>query len=61
MESSSLDSKQEKIIRLRYGLDNGSPATVKEMTKVLKIPLKDLKKEINWADRKVFNILKAKL
>ena len=61
VESSSLSSNQEKIIRLRYGLDNGIPASVKEMTKVLKLPLKELKKEINSADRKVFNILKSKL
>lgn len=61
VETSSLSSSQEKIIRLRYGLDNGSPASVKEMTKVLKLSLKELKKEINSADRKVFNILKSKL
>lgn len=61
VENSSLSSNQERIIRLRYGLDNGSPASVKEMIKVLKLPLKELKKEINSADRKVFNILKTQL
>ncbi len=61
VEDSSLSSIQERIIRLRYGLDSGKPASVKEMNKVLKLPLKELKKEINSADRKVFNILKSKL
>ncbi|BEP27686.1 hypothetical protein HLPR_00170 [Helicovermis profundi] len=61
VNENSLTYNQEKIIRLRYGIDNEKPASFKEMIKILKISPKELKKEINISDRKVFNLIKSKL
>lgn len=61
VEALKLSSEKQKIIRLRYGLDGQPAATFKELQKALKMQPKLLKKEIEDADRLVFNYLKNKV
>lgn len=61
VEALKLSDEKQKIIRLRYGLDGKPAATFKELQKALKMTPKALKKEIEDADRLVFNYLKNKV
>lgn len=55
-----LNPKQEKIIRLRYGV-GCEAADFKSMLKLCKLKPKDMKKELISAEKRVFNILKKRL
>lgn len=60
VEEQILNPKQEKIIRLRYGV-GCEPADFKTMLKLCRLKPKDMKKELIQAEKRVFNILKKKL
>jgi len=61
VQENSLTERQERIIRLRYGIDSDEITTFKELVKILRLSPKELKAEINYCDRKIFNLLKNKL
>lgn len=61
VEALKLTEDKQKLIRLRYGLDGKSPATLKEMVKVLNVKPKQLKKDVEEVDRLVFNYLKNRV
>jgi glutamate racemase len=62
ISSSRLTEREEKLLRLRYGLDNVNRATFKELLKLMKVRKPDdLKREINSLDRKLFNYIKNKV
>lgn len=58
LESNTLDKRTETIIRLRFGIETNKITELKEMAKLLKTSMKNAKKEIQKAERKVFNNLK---
>lgn len=60
VEDQVLNPKQEKIIRLRYGV-GCEPADFKTMLKLCHLKPKEMKKELLQAEKRVFNILKKKL
>lgn len=61
VEALKLSEEKQKIIRMRYGLDGMAAANFKELQKAMKMTPKALKKEIEEADRLVFNYLKNKV
>jgi len=61
IDSKVLDQRTETIIRLRFGIETKKVTELKEMARLLKTSMKNAKKEIEKAERKVFNILKNKV
>lgn len=61
VEALKLSEDKQKMIRLRYGLDGKGSVTFKEMSKILNVKPKQLKKEIEEVDRLVFNFLKNRV
>ena len=60
VENGSLSEKELLIIKLRYGIEN-NPMPLKKIAKITEIKLKNIRKEVLNAERKVFNILKKKI
>lgn len=60
VQNNLLSEKELLIIKLRYGIDNNSKS-LKEIAKITNIKLKNIKKEVTEAERKIFNILKKKI
>jgi len=58
IESHVLDQRTELIIRLRFGIETQKVTELKEMARLLKTSMKNAKKEIQKAEKKVFNMLK---
>jgi len=57
-QNNDLDEREEKIIRLRYGIDKEAPINIKELSKIFKVPPRKMKEEVDNIERKVFNMLK---
>lgn len=55
-----LSDHELKLIKLRYGLD-GEPQSLKRISRVTSIKLKNVKREVEEAERKLFNLLKKKI
>ena len=61
IESDVLDQRTELIIRLRFGIETEKVTELKEMARLLKTSMKNAKREIEKAEKKVFNLLKNKI
>lgn len=61
MAEGGLTELKQSIIRLRYGVDGQSPKTLKEISKALGVKPKILLKEVEEADRAIFNYLKNRI
>jgi DNA-directed RNA polymerase sigma subunit (sigma70/sigma32) len=60
IDNDILSEKELLIIKLRYGIEV-NPKSLREISKIANIKLKNVKKEVNEAERKIFNILKKKI
>ncbi len=60
VKSGSLSEKELLIIKLRYGIEN-NPMPLRKIAKITEIKLRNIKKEVLNAERKVFNIIKKKI
>lgn len=61
MDEGGLSELKQSIIRLRYGVDGQQPKTIREISKALGVKPKILMKEIEEADRAIFNYLKTRI
>lgn len=61
VDSQTLDQRTERIIRLRFGIETEKVTELKEMARLLKTSMKNAKKEIEKAEKKVFNLLKNRI
>lgn len=58
IDSQVLDQRTERIVRLRFGIGTEKVTELKEMARLLKTSMKNAKKDIEKAEKKVFNLLK---
>ncbi len=57
-ENPDMDEKRQKIIKLRYGLDSQGPLKIRDISKMMKIPPKKMKEEVEAIEKIIFNKLK---
>lgn len=57
-ESPDIGQREEEIIRLRFGLDEKGPIKIKDLSKKFNMPPRQMKKEIDAIEKKIFNKLK---
>jgi DNA-directed RNA polymerase sigma subunit (sigma70/sigma32) len=60
IDNNILSEKELLIIKLRYGIE-ANPKSLREISRIANIKLKNVKKEVDEAERKIFNILKKKI
>lgn len=56
-----LDKKYLQIILLRYGIHEHEVHNLRQIAKQMNIQLKNVKAEVEEAERRLFNILKKKI
>lgn len=60
-DSNDIDERQQKIIRLRFGLDDKGPIKIKELAKIFEVSPRKMKYEVEAIERKVFNKIKKQI
>ncbi len=60
-ENPNINEDRQKIIRLRYGLDDKGPLKIRDIAKVMEISPKKMKSEIEAIERIIFNKLKKEI
>lgn len=59
-ESDKVSDKTYDLLKYYYGIDC-KLHSLKEISKKMNIPLKNIKKEVESAEREIFNLLKRKI
>ena len=60
-DSEDIDEREEKIIRLRFGMESNGPVKIRELAKLFKIPPRQMKEEVDNIEKKIFNKLKKSI
>jgi len=60
IEEELLSDHELKLIKLRYGIDS-EPTALRRIARLTGIKLKNIKGEVEEAERKLFNLLKKKI
>jgi len=60
IEEELLSDHELKLIKLRYGIDS-EPTSLRRIARLTGIKLKNIKGEVEEAERKLFNLLKKKI
>ncbi|MDK2920180.1 MAG: hypothetical protein PWQ37_2913 [Candidatus Petromonas sp.] len=59
--SSDIDEREERIIRLRFGLEDKGPVKIRDLAKIFKVPPRKMKEEVDLVEKKIFNKLKKNI
>ncbi len=61
VDAGELNVKMARIISLRFGMDGEEAIGLKDLAKEFRTSVKNIKKEVDNAERKVFNLLKNRV